>query len=119
MFPAFPKKGPMLPVPVPAALSVVSTKKTVAFQMQNILLCVQSVFVESALPWPRCPWFPGHSFIRSRGMAGVAGDAGVVTVPKVTVPGPQGAAAGARRGGIRLHYEKGMSRKTVDYNKGN
>ncbi|CAL8379394.1 unnamed protein product [Boreogadus saida] len=30
-------------------------------------------------------------------MAGVAGDAGVVAVPKVTVPGPQGAAAGARQ----------------------
>ena len=43
---------------------------------------MRSVFVESALPGPRCPWFPGHSFIRSRGMAGV------VAVPKVTVPGP-------------------------------
>ena len=53
-------------------------EKTVAFQIQNIEallgLCVRSVFVESALPGPRCPWFPGHSFIRSRGMAGVAGD---------------------------------------------
>ena len=58
---------------------------------------MRSVFVESALPGPRCPWFPGHSLIRSRGMAGVAGDTGVVAVPKVTVPGPQGAAAGARR----------------------
>ncbi|CAL8340271.1 unnamed protein product [Boreogadus saida] len=44
-----------------------------------------------------CPWFPGHSFIRSRGTAGVAGDAGVVAVYKVMVPGPQGAAAGARQ----------------------
>ncbi|CAL8330127.1 unnamed protein product [Boreogadus saida] len=62
-------------------------------------LCVRSVFVESALPGPRCPWFPGHSLVRerSRGMTGVAGDAGVVAVPQVTVPGTRGAAAGARR----------------------
>ena len=65
---------------------------------------MRSVFVESALPGPRCPWFPGHSFIRSRGMAGVTGEVAVpkvtgpkVTGPKVTVPEPQVAAARARR----------------------
>ena len=34
-------------------------------------------------PGPQCP---GHSFICSRDMTGVAGDTGVVAVPKVTVP---------------------------------
>ena len=31
---------------------------------------------DAGVPWPRCPRFPGHSFIRSRGTARVGGDAG-------------------------------------------
>ncbi|CAL8353668.1 unnamed protein product [Boreogadus saida] len=53
-----------------------------------------------ALPGPlsRCPQFPGHSLIHGarREYRGHS-RAGRAMVPKVTVPGPQGAAAGARQ----------------------